>query len=80
MRVSDATGDTRRLFVMVYSRALDPREVTTDGRVDYAKLSAIRDDVARSLYVIRFALSNGRRIEQVLGFPDMRGCALVSGG
>jgi hypothetical protein len=80
MRVSDATGEMRRLFATVYSRALDPREVTTDGRVDYAKLSAIRDDVARSLYVIRFALSNGRRIEQVLGFPDMRGCTLVSGG
>ena len=66
-----------RAFVSVAYLATDVSKVVSNGIVDVNYLTEFRNNAARSIYFIRLPLQAGFQVEEIFGFPEMKGCRVM---
>lgn len=72
-RISDSQD---RVYISLFREYVEPAKAIVDGAVDWDYLQSKRRHAARSVYLIKIPMSSGLEVEEVLGYPNMRGCLL----
>jgi hypothetical protein len=64
-------------FVTISRTDIDSATAVKDQSVDLNYLDSVRTDVARSRFLFRFPTAGGISVDDVIGYPDMKGCKLI---
>jgi len=77
LRTRDQTDGTTAAFIMLHRESVDPGAAKKESDIDLNYLDGIRSNAARSVYLLRFRTTAGVSVDDVLGYPNMKGCKLI---